>query len=175
MKGAGAHSSATVPSNVIAADRSPARRDAGGGRPGYGALYELFMSPFTQFLTTERQSQLFQDNMPLPRQFDDHFESAPDLLASTHQVKYPWHESLYIRLYRDQQQFSRPNFRHSSKYPASKFRSCSTPETAHIAASWVQHPRPGVLPSIHAMLYQDQQKLFYIFWQGQFNQVKIRW
>ena len=50
--------------------------------------------------------------MPLPRQFDTLFESAPPLLASTQQVK-----SAVAR----------------------------APKTAHIAASWVQHPRPGLL------------------------------
>ena len=43
------------------------------------------------------------------------------ILASTQQVKYPWHESIYTRLYRDHPPFSRPGFRHSSKYSASKF------------------------------------------------------
>jgi len=52
-----------------------------------GTGIEPFMSSFSQILTSECQSQLLQNNMPLPRQFDIRFEFAPDLLSSAPQVK----------------------------------------------------------------------------------------
>ena len=53
----------------------------------------------------------------------------PGLLASTYQVKSPWQESFYIRLYRDHPPFLRPSFRHSIKYPSNKTLANFTPRT----------------------------------------------